>query len=73
MKNTIKILSRDGCEAITLNEYDKYNIENFAHGDDAIYGTIFKGAFIEEVVSNGTKITITFEADSAERVLKSTK
>ena len=73
MKSTVKFISRDGCEAITINQYDKFTIENFIQGDDAKYGTTYHGAFIEEISGDGNTLTIKFRADYTETELKSTK
>ena len=73
MRSTVKFISRDGCEAITINEHDKITIENFIHGDDAVYGTTYHDAFIEEISGDGATLKIKFRADWTETELKSTK
>jgi hypothetical protein len=74
MKHIIILIAPDGTE-IKIDTKAKITIKDMIIGEDAIFGTIYKGALINELNSNSgnCEVTIQLKADYCEDVLKSTK
>lgn len=72
MKRIITLVAPDGTE-IKIDANTKIIIQDMLVGEDAVYGTIYKGAFIKDLSSGNCEVAIQFKADYCEEVLKSTK
>lgn len=72
MKHIITLVAPDGTE-INIDAKTKITIQDTIVGEDAVYETIYKGALIKNLNSGNCELTIQFNADSYEKVLKSTK
>jgi len=72
MKHIITLVTKDGTE-IKFDANTKITIQYTLVGEDAIYETVCKGAFIKDLNIENCEVTIKFEADYCKEVLKSTK
>lgn len=72
MKHIITLVSQDGTE-IKIDTETKITIQYTLVGEDAVYGTIYKGAFIKDLNVENCEVTMKFTAAYSEEVLKSTK
>lgn len=72
MKHIITLVTQDGTE-IKIDANTKITIQYTLVGEDAVYGTVYKGAFIKDLNIENCEVTIKFKADYCKEVLKSTK
>lgn len=72
MKHIITFTNPDGTE-IKIDTNTKITIKDTLSGEDAVYGTIYKGVLFKDLNSGNCEITLQFKADSYETILKSTK
>lgn len=72
MKHTITLTNADGTE-IKLDTGTKITVQDMLVGEDAVYGTIYKGVIITDFNVGVHEITLKVKSDCYETILKSTK